>query len=207
MVTKLVGLGFKARQGKTILSEAIKAVAPDRIMLYSFAEGLKRYCAAHHDELYEKYPEVSKAHKEDAIYGYVGMLQHYGTNVARAANPNHWVETLAARINEEKPEVALIADVRFPNEADYVKDNDGLLIRLQRLGTDGKQYLDPLRDSRHPSEIALDDYPSWDILVDCLDGQVVQLQEMGTLLAEVILNASETVSGIPAIPDSTGYSG
>jgi hypothetical protein len=209
MTTKIVGLGYKARQGKTFVADAMKAAGGDRVKLYAFAEELKTFCRDHHDELFATYPDVPKTQKDDPIYGYTAMLQHYGTNVVRAANPNHWVETLTKRIEAEKPEIAVITDVRFPNEAQFVKDNDGVLIRIQRILADGTQYLDPNRDPKHPSEVALDGYGEWDFMVDCQDGAVEQLKAVGQILMKAIAD-SENIFDIPvgdSMPDASSVPG
>ena len=188
---KYVGIGHKARQGKTLLAEAMVEASGGKIKTYALAEELKQYCAAHHEELFKKYPEVPKLKKEDPIYGYVAMLQHYGTNVVRAENPNHWVEVLEQKIEAEQPEVALITDIRFPNEAALVRNKEGLLLRLRRM-TGDTQYIDPTRSAQHPSEIGLDTFLDWDILLDVQDGKMEELKQAGRLLTEIILNASET---------------
>ena len=49
--------------------------------------------------------------------------------------------------------VVFISDMRFPNEADLVKELGGCVIRIQRPGLDD--------GDGHASEHALDDYQGW----------------------------------------------
>jgi hypothetical protein len=51
----------------------------------------------------------------------------------------------------------VIADVRFPNEAEAVKEKGGILVRINR-------DLDVTSD--HASETSLDDWEKWDHVVD-----------------------------------------
>jgi hypothetical protein len=187
-MTKLIGLGHRARQGKNMFAEAMQSVAPEKIKLYAFAEELKRYCAAHHDELFEKYPDVPRIHKDDPIYGYVAMLQYYGTGIVRAENPDAWVSKVRERIELEKPDVAVLTDVRFENEAGYVKQSDGVLLKIVRLKEDGSVYQDPNRPP-HISEEALENYTGWDLVVKAPDGMIDSLKEAGRLIAEGVLQA------------------
>jgi hypothetical protein len=60
-----------------------------------------------------------------------------------------WVKSCIDKIKREQSELAIIADVRFPNEAKAIEDAGGIVLRLTR---------DILHDD-HSSEIALDDYP------------------------------------------------
>lgn len=51
----------------------------------------------------------------------------------------------------------VISDVRFPNEAEAIKDRGGILIRVER--NTGNTEI-------HDSEIALDDYKDWNYVID-----------------------------------------
>lgn len=85
------------------------------------------------------------------------LLQWWGTEYRRSVNPNYWVDRLAEIIAKEQPEVALISDMRFPNEKSFV-EKFGESIRVDRPG------LPPLNGAAgvHPSELALADVPDHD---------------------------------------------
>lgn len=202
----LIGLGNKARQGKDYVAKYMQNALPD-IKLYSFAKELKSYCKEHHDKLL---PQWQLAHqtkqipssKDDPIYGCTAILQWYGTDIARAQNPNRWVEAIRDRIQIDIPDIAIITDVRFPNEAEFVKENNGYLVQVIRVKEDGTQFLDPGRDPNHPSETALDEYLGWDYIIRVKDGdlEALEFKALGTLsniLKSYVRNT---------IPDSTGFS-
>ncbi|QIG58502.1 deoxynucleoside monophosphate kinase [Arthrobacter phage DrSierra] len=80
------------------------------------------------------------------------MLQRFGTEAIRTIDDRFWIRAAFDKIDalraEGKPVV--VTDVRYPNEADAVRDATGYLVRIVRdLPDDG--------DS-HASEKAMDDY-------------------------------------------------
>ena len=176
----LIGLVHKARQGKNYVADFMKA-EDNRIKTYAFADELKLYCKEHHDELVPKWQLWNQtkqypASKADPIYGYTPILQWYGTEIARKENPDCWVQALKNRLFSDAPEVAVITDVRFLNEAEYIKQKGGYLCEVIRQKEDGTQFVDTSRDPNHPSEIALNDYSGWDFTILCKDGDIQNLK-------------------------------
>lgn len=122
-----------------------------------------------------------------STYSVRTLLQFVGTNAMRdVIHENIWVNALFA--DYTKPAVAairdsggysnhldafsfpnwIITDVRFPNEAEAIKERNGIIIRVNRkYHTETIKGLKlttiPMKDgiiepSTHPSETALDDY-------------------------------------------------
>jgi hypothetical protein len=198
----IIGLGHKARQGKNVVAQELYNTAKDsgaNVKMYALADELKTYCRDNHEALFAQYPHVGTKHKDDPIYGYVEMLQHYGTNVVREQNPNHWVEVLDARIKSEAPDVAIVTDVRFPNEAKWVQDSGGALIKVVRVMADGTNFVDPNRDANHPSETALNDFDNWDFIVMAANGDVEALCHVSKELWKMITD--EDASKVAIVPD------
>lgn len=176
----LIGLGNKARQGKDFVANYMKEAYPG-IKLYSFAAQLKLYCKEHHDQLLSQWQLAHQtkqipAIKEDPIYGCTSILQWFGTDIARRQNPNIWVDILRTNIKSDWPAIAIITDVRFPNEAEFVKENDGYMVEVIRVREDGTRYLDSSRDPKHTSECALDEYP-YDFVIRVKDGALDILKQ------------------------------
>lgn len=88
------------------------------------------------------------------------LLQWWGTEYRRNVNPNYWVERVAKRIADEQPEVALITDVRFPNEVRFCQKY-GSAIKVDRPD------LPPLHGAAgvHASELALANFDGWDDVI------------------------------------------
>ena len=77
------------------------------------------------------------------------FMQFFGTDVCRKMYEPIWVDSCLKEIKKEQPELAIIADVRFPNEAKAIEKAGGTLLRLTRH----------VFKDEHSSEKALDDYP------------------------------------------------
>ena len=95
------------------------------------------------------------------------VLQYVGTDLFRTQmNPDVWVESVYRKKYLED-DVVIVADCRFPNEAEFARDN-GVLIGVERdtgLKCDG-----------HKSETALDDYDGYHHLV-VNDGNFEELRQ------------------------------
>jgi len=202
----LIGLGYKARQGKNFVANYMQEYwikdPGCKVSIYAFADELKLYCKEHHNELEPQWQlaHQTKAHpafKADPIYGCTPILQWYGTDVARKANPNTWVEALDRRLSHDNPEIALVTDVRFPNEAEYIKQNGGFMVEVRRY-KDGIQFIDAGRDPKHVSETALDGYEGWDYVIECQDGNLTDLKKksIGVLNAINLYSKAETVKDL-----------
>lgn len=63
---------------------------------------------------------------------YREFLEHFGTKVIRKIKTNAWSEYTINRILSEQSEIAIIPDVRFPNEVDSIRKHGGIVIRLTR---------------------------------------------------------------------------
>lgn len=93
------------------------------------------------------------------------LMQTLGTEVGRALNPEVWVRHLEARLglNAHGAPVhdrIVVSDVRFPNEAAWVRARKGTVVRLTRPQAQGQARA-------HVSETALDGLtPDYDVLND-----------------------------------------
>ena len=84
------------------------------------------------------------------------VLQFVGTDIFRRMYEPVWVKLLINKIKEDSPLVAVIADCRFDNEAQAVKDESGTIVRLTRR---------PTRDN-HASEDGFKDFTDFDLVLD-----------------------------------------
>lgn len=86
------------------------------------------------------------------------ILQKIGTDAIRNnVHENAWVNALMSQYHEG--DNWIITDVRFPNEANAIKERGGVLIRLNRQSN-------VLINANHSSETALDDYEGFDFCLD-----------------------------------------
>lgn len=146
----LIGVSGKARNGKDVCSDELRSAMPRDADRYAFADPLKAYAA---------------------ILGMKGkdgrLLQTLGQDVFRHLNPDLWVEVAQTMIPITLPrKVVVISDVRYPNEAQMVRDAGGILIRVRRLNADGSPYIATDRPATHGSETALDGWTDWDHVIE-----------------------------------------
>ena len=91
------------------------------------------------------------------------FLQYFGTSIVRKLYHNAWVNGTLNKLLVEQPKLAIIPDVRFPNEVEAIKNNGGVVIRLTRN----------TENSDHESEKALDennyDWTNFDSVIDNKD--------------------------------------
>jgi len=85
------------------------------------------------------------------------VMQYMGTNVFRKVFEPCWTSYLVNRIKKEQPEIALISDMRFPNEAEAIKNEGGFVVRLLRTKSG---------EDLHASETSLNDFEDFDAVID-----------------------------------------
>lgn len=129
---------------------------------HAFADKLKQVLAvilnvrveAFEDNIFKmSYSEIAKP--EGGYYTNRELLQRFGTEVGRSISPTLWVDALFTNYSEH--DHWIIPDVRFPSEAQAIKDRGGIIIRVDRET--------PFHDT-HPSEVALDNYEGFDYRID-----------------------------------------
>lgn len=85
------------------------------------------------------------------------LLQLGGTEAGRKIFGQHlWVEALFRYVKNSDHNKWVIPDVRFPNEAQAILDNSGVLIKVIRPGAKASGGV-----TLHASEVALDDWKDW----------------------------------------------
>lgn len=84
------------------------------------------------------------------------LLQYWGTDVRRAQNHDYWVEAFDSYVSQDlrMGNNLIISDARFENEAAWVLDHGGIMLRLDPF--EGWQ---PGPFAGHASETSLDEYP------------------------------------------------
>ena len=173
---RIIGIGHKARHGKDVTANAILEKLERSAKKYSFADDLKAFA------------RVLGMRSKDGP-----LLQALGTNVLRRLNSDIWIECLYTRLQEEQPTTAIISDVRFPNEAQFIKDLGGIMIRVDRYNPDDTLFISPDRPADHPSETALDGYKDWDFILTAKDGRVDLLTAAAHQLVEQFLGTDNHV--------------
>lgn len=152
---KIVAFAGRKQSGKTTCSEFIKSLYPDEnIKIYNFADPLKQdicmnilgltYEQCYGDDIDKN--TLTGIHWDNKELTAREVMQFVGTDIFRKMKNDVWASATINKIQKESPKLAIIADCRFPNEVQAIKDVGGLVIKLTR---------NPF-NSDHQSETALD---------------------------------------------------
>jgi hypothetical protein len=164
----LLGLSVYTQSGKSTLAQAIVDHAWGRcVRTYSFADTLKQMAqqlfGLTHAQCYgteaekntlTKVPWSSlpimiqpefRAHSQFLLAR--ELLQLFGSHIVRRMNSEAWVDATLVRIGKDRPDIAVIVDVQFPNEVHGIQRYGGKVIHLLR---------NPCILDSHASEHALD---------------------------------------------------
>ena len=174
---KLIGLSGKLGSGKNYIAE--KIIAPyfqDKynILIIGFGDQVKNELYARdvtltYDLLYDQKSYESRK-----------KLQEYATEYGRDRyNQDMWIRGLDMQIEtfqkrSPKEAMILICDVRFVNEANYVKNKNGLLFKVNSPNRTNSRYWKEADNNQlkyndicnHKSEIDLDNYTLFDFIIN-----------------------------------------
>lgn len=179
----VIGFGHKARHGKDTAVAAIVKAIPGA-MRFSFADDLYAVCRVLHGMTTKDAP----------------LLQKVGLGMRETVDPAVWVKAVYAKILEHRPRLALISDVRFPNEMSFIKALGGTTVKVMRF-IDHEEFddwsgntqvvrrlfVDPSRPADHPSETALDD-AEWDyVLHNSSTVEALSLAAVGLANTELLM--------------------
>lgn len=167
MNTKIIAFSGRKQSGKSTGAEYLLSVLTKlgiSTKIYSFADPLKQnicidilglthnQCYGHDDDknsltdiLWENIP------------GYIGLLagrmtarevmEIIGTGVFRKIKNDVWVQATLRSIEKDNLSIAIIADCRFPNEVNYIRNINGNIIRLTKdlfkSNAEAERALDP----------------------------------------------------------------
>jgi len=187
----IIAFAGKKQSGKTTSCEFVKNLFDEHTPLgcsqiYNFADPLKQLCI-NILGLTEKQCYGTDDNKNELVDCYWPgidaqmtareVLQYVGTDVFRRMQPDVWAAATIRLIQKHGRGLSLIADCRFPNEVEAVKNAGGLVVKLNRN----------LYSSTHASETALDedqyDQSNFDLVIDNPD---ISIDERNKLIIEFL---------------------
>lgn len=133
MKAQLIGLTGKAGSGKDSVKEALLARIQNSDA-YSFATPLKQSVSKLFGWTQEQIEDREFKEAVDPKWGFTPRraMQLFGTEFGRALKESLWLDFATIRFNENREAgySTIISDVRFENEATWVRDNGGTLIHV-----------------------------------------------------------------------------
>lgn len=169
--TTVIAFGHRARHGKDSAAQLVVESFPGA-RRFGFADALKAVSRVQWGMRAKDAP----------------LLQRVGT-AYRSIDQDIWLRTLYWTIAEQQPAIALITDMRFPNEFQLVRDMGGFTVKVERRGPDGRLFVPTDRDPNHESEIALAGETRWDAIITNPEG------DLQTFSRDVVHTCSRLIHG------------
>jgi hypothetical protein len=160
-MTKIIAFAGRKQSGKTTCSEFVAkyyngTIEPfNNTKIYNFADPLKKdicmnilgltYNQCYGEDIDKN--TITTIQWEGKNLTAREVMQFVGTDIFRKMKNDVWAGATINKINNDKPKLAIIADCRFPNEVEAVRNAGGIVIKLTR-----NPY-----NSTHASETALDE--------------------------------------------------
>ena len=177
----IIGISGKARSGKDtfadMLAKELNNEAYPPYVMMAFANELKMKCQEAFDlsweQLWGNEKEVEDKRYAKQIVTYTGctdnnyytiywtareIMQNFGA-FYRTIDNEFWIKNLFKVAEQKEYTNVIITDVRYINEADYILEHGGVVIRVNR------ENKDSVHNEMHPSEIELDDYKKFTFTV------------------------------------------
>ena len=168
-MNKIIAFAGRKQSGKTTSAEFVSNLFYQfgDSKIYNFADPLKNLCidilGLEYNQCYgsdEDKNQLVNCYWDNKQLTAREVLQIVGTDMFRKMQNHVWSNATIRQILREQPNVAIIADCRFPNEVDAIKNVGGIVIKLTR-----NPY-----NSNHASEIALDpdqyDQFNFDLIIE-----------------------------------------
>lgn len=188
----IIGVSGKIGSGKTTVTQYLIDNLRYEFVERSFAYKVKQIasilCGLPMEDMIS---QEGKNKRLEAFGGItVGELQQIiGTDMFRQKfSEDVWITSLF--LDYKPDEYWIVSDVRFKNEADYIRKIGGTLIRLE--GDPAGVRAASNRNLNHPSETDLDDYEHFDIVMETSSNELgtLKLKMLATVVANVIVNPS-----------------
>ena len=176
-MNKIIAFAGRKQSGKTTSAEFVSNLFYQfgDSKIYNFAYPLKNLCidilGLEYNQCYgsdEDKNQLVNCYWDNKQLTAREVLQIVGTDMFRKMQNHVWSNATIRQILREQPNVAIIADCRFPNEVDAIKNVGGIVIKLTR-----NPY-----NSNHASEIALDpdqyDQFNFDLIIENNDISITE---------------------------------
>ena len=107
------------------------------------------------------------------------LLQFVGTNYIRATEPNYWLNTVRSEI--EKGNV-IVADLRFCNESDIIKEYGGSVVSVVRGETNSKDlHVSEMENLKIQADYVVLNNGTLDELANIAEGVIISLPQSASV--------------------------
>lgn len=161
-MNKIIGISGYARSGKDTFYNRSALHLKSRNLesiRYAFADALKEEL----DGLLKEHVGISAFTEKDKEKELIRpLLVTYGTELRRQLNPNCWIDKIKSRVLADAGEgkYVFITDVRFENEAQWVKSQGGTMVYVER------DSIKPANGEEHRQNVRMRKYLDYKIFWD-----------------------------------------
>lgn len=146
------GCACSEGEGEKYILDNVDNILPITCMWekHAFADKLKE-CASiilgvprfmfESGEFKESFTSLPLSNKEGEPMTNREFLQYFGTEVGRSIDKNLWIKALMYSYGRDKESHWIIPDVRFPNEADAIRNAGGVLWKIEREGSGAGNHI------------------------------------------------------------------
>lgn len=122
---KVIGLTAPAGSGKDTVFAIIEELMDSKtVVRVAFGDAVKEEVAEQHSVSVEEIEENKESFRN--------VLQQWGTEHRRKKDPRYWIKQIETEVKmlRDNADVVVITDVRFLNEAEYIKSLGGDVIKI-----------------------------------------------------------------------------
>lgn len=170
----IIGISGKKGSGKdtfaSLLANELLRKQGLKVTLKAFADKLKKCCAILSGQFDWIFYDQNSKNKKAGLLSMTNreLMQKFG-DLTRQLDQDIWIKLALEPDTRINPDVLIITDVRFRNEAKAIKDKGGILIRIES---------DRSEEDSHISEIDLDSYSIFDFgIINNKDTSLDNLKE------------------------------
>lgn len=139
-------------EGEKYILDNVDSILPMTCMWekHAFADKLKE-CAStilgvprfmfESGEFKESFTSLPLSNKEGEPMTNREFLQYFGTEVGRSIDKDLWIKALMYSYSRDKESHWIVPDVRFPNEADAIRNAGGVLWKIERDGSGAGNHI------------------------------------------------------------------
>jgi hypothetical protein len=181
---KIIGISGRKQSGKSTsgdyLLQLFKTLYPNKkVKLYAFADRLKQdicidILGLEHDQCYgtdDQKNTITSIFWQGKRLTAREVMEVVGTDIFRGLKVDVWTSSTLSLINRERPDLAIVTDVRFPDEVFSIKRENGFVIRLTRNPFNSNNYIENALDAKNY------DWSNFDCILDNKDSSLEEKEK------------------------------
>lgn len=149
----VIGIGHKAQHGKTSVAREWLQAHPADAMIFELSDHVATVARIFH----------GMTTRDPAT------LVRVGQGMRATFDDEVWLRCVHGSIGDKRPAIAIIPNIRFPNEVEFVRQIGGYIVKVERVNYTGTSAPTPFvssdRDPRAITETALDGFDGWDHVI------------------------------------------